>query len=131
MEKYSAFQQVEVPKELFSVYCEHAMTDKLNPVGLKNINNFKDANKHPFKAYIALRTGGMDKVSDESEKSLKEAVGHENYMVISAYFEGKNIIACMRWFARGLSLGDAIRKIQVDLEINENAINSSVKSVFY
>lgn len=131
MEKYSAFQQVEVPEELFSVYCSHPMADKLNPIGMKNINNFRHALKHPFKAYIALKTGGTDKVSSESEMSLKEAVGHENYKTICEYFDGKDILTCMRWFVRGLSLGDAIRKVQVDLEVTQNAINGSVKSVFY
>ena len=131
MEKYSAFQQVEVPEELFSVYCSHPMADKLNPIGMKNINNFRHALKHPFKAYMALKTGGMDKVSRESEKSLEEAVGSKNHKVIKEYFNGKDVLTCMRWFVRGLSLGDAIRKVQVDLEVNENAKKSSLKSMFY
>ena len=123
MESYSAFQQVEVPKEFFSVYCDQSMVDKINPVGLRSINTFKHTEKHLFKAYMALKTGGTDKVSSESEKSLKESVGEKNYNAISEYFDGKDILTCMRWFVRGLSLGDAIRKVQVDLEVSENAMH--------
>ena len=127
----SAFQQTKIPAELFSVYCSNPMLNKLNAVGRRNLDRFIRASGHPFKAYLALKTGGMDKVSRESEKNLKEAAGQKNYKVIKEYFEGKDILTCMRWFVRGLSLGDAIRKVQVDLEVTQNAINSSVKSMFY
>ena len=131
MERYSAFQQVNVPEELFSVYCSHPMTDGLNTLGKNNIADFKNANKRSFKAYTKLKTGGVDWISKETETSLKQATNEKNYHVICEYFTGKDILTCMRWFVRGLSLGDAIRKVHVDLEVSENAINSSVKSMFY
>lgn len=113
------------------MYCEHPMTDKLNFIGLKNINNFKHASKRKFTAYLELKTGGMDKVSRETEESLRQAVNDKNYNVICSYLSGKDILTCMRWFIRGISLGDAIRKVQVDLEVSENANKSSAKSSFY
>ena len=32
---------------------------------------------------------------------------------------------CIRWCARGLALGDAIKKVQVDMEVAENCMMRS------
>lgn len=127
----SDYQQVKIDDVLYSVYCQQSFADELNAVGKKNINKFKDKKKHVFKDYIALKTGGRDGVSAMSEDDLKEFIGFDGYQIVCHYFSDKETIACMRWFVRGLSLGDAIRKVQADVEVSQNALKSKYKNYPY
>lgn len=38
-------------------------------------------------------------------------------------------ITCIRWCARGLALGDAIKKVQVDMEVAENCLANKKRNM--
>lgn len=90
------------------------------------IRSFYMKESHRFPDYMGLRTGGADKVS---RKDIRAAAGmtpnaeHIDQLLelIASYFPlESDQVSCIRWHARGLSLRDAIRKVQVDVTVREN-----------
>lgn len=48
---------------------------------------------------------------------------------IDHFAETKYQMMCIRWCARGLALGDAIKKVQVDMEVAENCLANKKRNM--
>jgi ribonuclease HI len=82
--------------------------------------------KMSFKEAMGLRVGGMDQYSRWHLPELVTAVGASGLALIDAAFPGqdaeaiKTREAALRWMVRGLAAQLAIRKVQVDQEVQAN-----------
>lgn len=105
---------------------EYAAKKGIHDTCARCIRNFYMSSRHSFKDYIALKTGGIDKLSRVKEESLIGKV--ENGTVIMAVIrehiaDEKDVLTAMRWHARGLTVRDSIRKVLVDNEVRDNIKN--------
>lgn len=48
---------------------------------------------------------------------------------VTCIAETKYQMMCIRWCARGLALGDAIKKVQVDMEVTENCLANKKRNM--
>jgi len=90
-----------------------------------SITDFYKNNIRNFKAYAAIKTGGIDRFSRMTAEMISEySPSPEEYLsTIRQYFKDERLVStCARWNIRGLSLDDAIRKVLVDQEISLNCI---------
>lgn len=81
--------------------------------------------KPNFKSYMEIRTDGIDYWSRKPKKTLEEQIpGFKDAWNIALQHLGddKKALSCMRWYARGLSLKDSIRKVLVDEEVAYHCI---------
>ncbi len=88
------------------------------------IQNFILKKEKSFRAYAALKTGGMDTWSRMSRDSILEKTSQEEWDIVSGVFpDEKQAMSCMKWRCRGLGLQDAVRKVQVDQEVAKSAMH--------
>lgn len=88
-----------------------------------SIGRFQKSRK-TFKDYMNVKTGGRDGWSAYSCQQLKNLFGEKIYRIAFQYLpDSTSVGACLRWYGRGLSLKDSIRKVLVDLEISTNCGN--------
>lgn len=87
----------------------------------KTILEFSLGRKN-FAAYVSLKTGGIDFWSRKSVEKISQYRGDaaEAYEVAKRYLDDKQALSCVRWFARGLPLSDAIRRELVSAEVAAN-----------
>lgn len=50
-------------------------------------------------------------------------------IIVDHFAETKHQMMCIRWCARGLALGDAIKKVQVDMEVTENCLANKKRNM--
>lgn len=89
----------------------------------KSILELKKKRKHSFKDYVALKTSGLDFWSRKKKEQLifDNESGSELWNSILQYLpEEKEALSALRWYMRGLSLEEAIRKELVQKEIAGN-----------
>ena len=96
--------------------------EQVNNACQNGIRRFEGSRK-TFRDYKDLRTGGLDGWSKRSPVSLTEKAGTEVCRQLRIYLDGKQLITCLRWHGRGLSLEDSVRKVLVDQEISDNCTN--------
>lgn len=127
--KAAEYSHTYTPKEMPQASAEvsnediqkYALEKGVTPECAKAILSFNTEEKHKFKSYTKLKTGGFDKWSQKFYSELRKefplAAG-----IIEKHLDTNNEVAsALRWYARGLSIPDSIRKVQVDNEIRENA----------
>ena len=88
------------------------------------IIQFGCEDKHSFKSYTSLRTGGIDSWSRKKPEEIAELIPNavKAYSICKEHLgDGKDAVTALRWFARGLPLADCIRKVYVDREVADNA----------
>lgn len=98
-------------------------SDGVNTPCRNAINRFYKIpeNKRKFKDYANIKTFGLDKFSKMKIDTLSKYVDEENISKIKESFEDEpDILAAIRWCARGLECADAIRKINTDNQIKRN-----------
>ena len=91
------------------------------------ILDFYLAGNRSFKAYVRLKTGGIDSYSRKSPETLSALCerGSEVLEIIRVNLpDEKMVSAAMRWYVRGLTVRDSIRKVLVDQEVADNCIRS-------
>ena len=93
--------------------------EQVNNACQNGIRRFEGSRK-TFRDYKDLKTGGLDGWSKRSPVSLREKAGTEVCRQLRIYLDGKQLITCLRWHGRGLSLVDSVRKVLVDQEISDN-----------
>lgn len=88
---------------------------------------FAEGDRHSFRSYAALKSGGIDFWSRKSpdlilaDEPQKDVI----WSSVQAHLSGeKEQKSAVRWYGRGLPLKDAIRKALVDAEISENAMRN-------
>ena len=105
----------------FTSVSDYCSTYQVNKICANLIRSFYNTDKHSFKSYAGLKTGGMDHWSRMKKDKLFEIVGTDVMEVVNKYFESDNDRnTCCRWICRGLTVSDAIRKTFVDMEISVN-----------
>lgn len=50
-------------------------------------------------------------------------------IIVDHFAETKYQMMCIRWCARGLALGDAIKKVQVDMEVAEKCLANKKRNM--
>lgn len=91
----------------------------------KQIERINQKKNLKFKDFKNLKTCGLDKYSRLSLEKLEKELGQEQIAAIKSEFaENREILAAMRWCARGLKVQHAIRKVKTDREIENNAKNA-------
>ena len=99
-----------------------------NLVGYEAIETFKKKYKKTFRDYLNLKTGGIDGWSSMPLTSLikYDKFGSDAWKVIEENLtEYTDRISALRWFRRGLTLEDAIKKVRADRKIKEGNRNGS------
>lgn len=81
-------------------------------------------NENPrFEDFVNLKTGGCDGWS--SLKDPYKLVGEETVSALEAILPSHaDVMACLRWYGRGLKFRHCIRKVLVDAEVRENVEKS-------
>ena len=98
-----------------------------NKEGRENIKAFKEKPEKTFKDYTSLKTGGTDGWSSVSHRALVsyDEYGKDAWEIITKNIEDfSSRLSALRWFRRGLSIEDAIKKARVDLEVNNKLRNN-------
>lgn len=115
--------KISVPDGL-SEYFEQSLSERFaKDECKKQIKKLNSAKNHSFKGFANVKTGGIDKWSRVSEIELEELCGNDIYSLIKEYLSNdKDISSAMKWYCRGFSISNAIRKVLVDHEINQNAM---------
>ena len=90
------------------------------------IRVFKKEEKHSFRSYAKLTTGGRDGFSFFVGETLLDAVGDDRIteLFFSAFPQKRAEAAC-RWYLRGLTVAEAFEKIRVDMEIERKVAKRS------
>jgi hypothetical protein len=92
----------------------------------EQIAQLNRAGKLSFKEAMGLRVGGMDRYSRWHLQDLVVAVGAAGAALVEAAFPGEAAEAvkarevALRWMVRGLAAQLAIRKVQMDQELQAN-----------
>lgn len=98
---------------------------KLNDMGARTIYAFLcSASPKGFKNYASLKTGGMDAWSQTSPLAIIRTLRIPETLIKrmqSVLPSGQDQATALRWYARGLCMKDAIRKVLVNNEIAANA----------
>ena len=119
IEKVNASHRLRYTRE------EYAAKQQVRPMCASGLASFYTKSKHTFKDYAALKTGGIDVWSRTPTGVLEEEAGTEVASAIRTYFENKSEYeSALRWYMRGLDAEDAVRKIMVSREIQQNAVKS-------
>jgi hypothetical protein len=88
-----------------------------------SVNRFQRLKHHHFKDYVALKVGGHDEYSRKRLPDLERLVS-DDVTPLFADMALEDQAKGNRWILRGLSPQQARRKIEVDMEVAANAIES-------
>ncbi len=129
---HSMAVRIELPEEISGKVrlCDEtaaAAVPGANPECREGIERFYREKRTRFRDYSELRTGGFDYFSRKKKDQLTENIAEAD-LVLSAikdYFtEERDICTVLRWYRRGLTLPDSIRKTLVDQEVTANTVIS-------
>ena len=104
----------------------------MNPICAKLICQFYKQNRKKFRDYVGLRTDGTDFWSRKKKNAIMDIKEYSTDIwdiIVDHFAETKYQMMCIRWCARGLALGDAIKKVQVDMEVAENCLANKKKNM--
>ena len=123
--KQNTSQEFSLPENLQSKI-RPIPEDRISEKELRAIQTFLRIQAPKFKDYANLKTFGQDYFSRMNEEKMVTEI---NDTEIVQYLQ-ENIPdeemrkKIMRWYLRGISLRDSIRKVEVDKEITDNAIKA-------
>ena len=101
---------------------EYASRMNVSIICAESVIAFYKKGRNSFNAYAALRSGGRDMWSCKTETDLIHEFGQDAWNIVSHILDDKKLCEyALRWYGRGLSLSDSIRKVLVDKEIDTNA----------
>lgn len=87
------------------------------------IRRFYQKKDHKFKDFMQLKVGGIDRFSRLKEEDLEDMILSEMKETIEkGIHDPSSYNNVLKWMLRGLSLDDAIHKVNVDYEIASNCI---------
>lgn len=104
----------------------------VNPICAKLICQFYKQNRKKFQDYVDLRTDGTDFWSRKKKDTIMDIKEYSTDIwdiIVDHFAETKYQMICIRWCARGLALGDAIKKVQVDMEVTENCLANKKRNM--
>ena len=95
-----------------------AQAHKTSTICIKNIRELHSKQKLSFGDFLKLKVGGKDYWSDISFAELLIGIPEEyNDILEEKGFSANQAASALRWLNRGLTFEEAIRKIEVDIEI--------------
>ena len=104
---------------------EHMITDDC----AKAILTFYDAGRRSFNAYLSLKTFGYDWWSGRTLPELTEDAGTDKVQWVKKFLkDNKAAASCLRWHMRGMTLEDSIRKVMIDIEMDEQVKKKQPKN---
>lgn len=118
------------------VYAEQIDTAGVPLALAEQMARLNRAGKMSFKEAMGLRVGGMDRYSRWHLQELVGAVGVAGVALVAVAFPGeteeaiKAREAALRWMLRGLAAQLAIRKVQVDQQLQANRRETRSTSEF-
>lgn len=93
------------------------------------ISKFNKKKKHTFLDYKNIKTYGNDDVSDYRMEFFEKYYPKAVISIVKRYLRSlKAQEAALRWHYRGLRIEDSIRKVLVDIEINESLKEKQLKA---
>ena len=104
----------------------------VNPICAKLICQFYKQNRKKFQDYVDLRTDGTDFWSRKKKDTIMDIKEYSTDIwdiIVDHFAETKYQMMCIRWCARGLALGDAIKKVQVDMEVAEKCLANKKRNM--
>lgn len=115
--------KITVPDNLAGLAVSDVPDGYLNPSCKSAISSFHLKKDRSFRDYADLRTGGNDGFSGMMGNTLVNAVGRKEITdFIFSSFNSKDAAAACRWYLRGLTVAEACRKQEVDIEVRVNAL---------
>ena len=85
------------------------------------IRRFYQKKDHKFKDFMQLKVGGIDRFSRLKEEDLEDMILSEMKETIEkGIHDPSSYNNVLKWMLRGLSLDDAMHKVNVDYEIASN-----------
>jgi ribonuclease HI len=104
------------------IFLHNPLQATLNPSVAATIARLNTNPAPGFKDFAALRTGGSDAFSKLALATAQEQAGSAAMTRITqALSDPKAQVTALRWALRGLGVGRAIRKVEVDAEIATRA----------
>lgn len=89
------------------------------------IRNFYQKRDHKFKDFMQLKVGGLDRFSRLKENDLESMIIQEMKATIEkGIHDPSSYNNVLKWMLRGLTMDDAMHKVNVDYEVAANC-NSS------
>lgn len=78
-----------------------------------------------YLAYIKLRVGGKDKYSLMSREELESKCSEEDLYMMKCKISAGDYTSALRWYLRGLTLEDAVRKVEIDaiVQISKHVVD--------
>ena len=123
----SSDQLTDIPDEDAPVINDtyaFAMEHNISEDCAKKIREFYQKGERNFKAYLKLKCG-IDSWSRRKKSDLSEILGKDAVDIIQMNIRSeKSVISALKWYARGLTIYDAIKKALVDEEVSLNAMQS-------
>lgn len=79
-----------------------------------NLDWFLGLKDKSYLAYIKLRVGGKDEYSMMSKEELEDKCSQEDLYMINCKLAAGDYDNALRWYLRGLTLEDAVKKAEID-----------------
>lgn len=112
---------------------EYALAHGIKPECALLIRAFYKKSNHNFRSYAELKTGGIDSLSRKKvpEMLLSFSQPEQIQDILASILDEKECASALRWYMRGLTLSDSIRKVLVDKEISLNSTSSRKNRGWY
>jgi hypothetical protein len=95
----------------------------ITPICRQGINRLNSKKNHRFKDFSQLKVGGRDDFSRMKLNELNQLISQNDVddIIIQNEWTESEKLSCLRWIARGLKKHLAIRKIETNRIIEQNA----------
>ena len=110
------------PSPVIGDICAYAEEKGLHASCAKAIKTFYNDGNRSFKAFLRLKTDGIDSWSQIGTAALENLFPAEAKCLRDNLSDNKEVASALRWYGRGLTLKDAARKALVDAEVSRNAL---------
>lgn len=87
---------------------------KINDSCKKAIEKFNNLNEKTDESYINLKTYGIDSFTPLRMNDIMSLVSEDAYNFANGQLEGKDLSSSLKWHLRGLSIEDAVKKVQLE-----------------
>ena len=90
-----------------------------------NLDWFLGLKEKSYLAYIRLRVGGKDEYSMMSREELESKCSEEDLYMMKCKISAGDYSSALRWYLRGLTLEDAVRKVEIDaiVQISKHVVD--------
>lgn len=87
---------------------------RMNDACIKAIEKFNNLSEKTDEAYTNLKTYGIDSFTPLRMNDVVNLVSEDAYNYANGHLEGKDLSSSLKWYLRGLSIEDAVKKVQLE-----------------